>query len=152
MTFTTESVDWERSQNRLKALREKVFVLEWRLPPETEFDEHDPKAYHALVYDPDKEPIATARLTPQGEIGRVAVKRQHRHLGVYKVLFKALIQLAKTKQLKIVKVNLSLDSVPYHTKLGFEPVGQVFMDAGIPRQRMGCSTERFSLPDVSKMH
>ncbi|AIF98801.1 MAG TPA: N-acetyltransferase [Alteromonas australica] len=152
MSFTIENVDWERNQSRLKALREHVFVLEWQLSPDSEFDERDKNAFHVLVVAENNTPIATGRLTQCGEIGRIAVKRNHRHLSVYRALFAALIDIAKKQRLATLRVNLSLDSVSYHSQLGFKPDGKVFMDGGIPRQRMCCPAERFPLPDVSQMH
>ena len=151
MSFTIENVDWERNQSRLKALREHVFVLEWQLSPDSEFDERDKNAFHVLVVAENNTPIATGRLTQCGEIGRIAVKRNHRHLSVYRALFAALIDIAKKQRLATLRVNLSLDSVSYHSQLGFKPDGKVFMDGGIPRQRMCCPAERFPLPDVSQM-
>ncbi|NDV91651.1 GNAT family N-acetyltransferase [Alteromonas sp. 345S023] len=152
MTFTIESVDWEQHQSRLKALREHVFVLEWQMPREAEFDERDHHAFHVLVIGENNTPIATGRLTRCGELGRIAVKRKHRHLSVYRALFAALIDLAKQHKVPTVKVNLTLDSVSYHQQLGFKIDGQVFMDGGVPRQKMCCPAERFPLPDVSQMH
>lgn len=152
MTFRIENVDWMRGRDRLEKLREHVFVLEWRLPREAEFDEHDDSAFHVLIIGPDDAPVATGRLTQQGEIGRVAVKRQYRSLRMYKRLFKALVDLAKRNNVPMVQVCCDLDSVNYHEKLGFTPDGPVFMEAGIPRQKMACDVNRFTLPDVAHMH
>lgn len=49
-------------------------------------------------------------------------------------------------------VVCNLESVSYHKSLGFIPDGQVFMDAGVPRQRLKCPAERFPLPDVTQLH
>ena len=49
MAFTIQNVDWEKDKHRLKALREHVFVLEWRVPEASEFDEHDSWACHVLT-------------------------------------------------------------------------------------------------------
>ncbi|WP_414827698.1 GNAT family N-acetyltransferase [Alteromonas sp. H39] len=152
MTFRIENVDWMRGRDRLEKLREHVFVLEWRLPREAEFDEHDDSAFHVLIIGPGDTPVATGRLTQQGEIGRVAVKRQYRSLRMYKRLFNALVSLAKAHDVPVLHVSCDLDSVNYHEKLGFTPNGPVFMEAGIPRQKMACDINRFTLPDVTHMH
>lgn len=75
MAFTIENVDWDKDKHRLKALREHVFVLEWRVPESNEFDSEDSSASHVLIVADNNEPIATGRLTQEGELGRIAVKR-----------------------------------------------------------------------------
>ncbi|MBJ2130372.1 GNAT family N-acetyltransferase [Alteromonas sp. IB21] len=152
MAFTVHNVDWEKDKNRLKALREHVFVLEWRVPESSEFDEHDSSACHVLIVDDKNIPIATGRLTKKGELGRIAVKRSHRTLVVYRLLFEALLNVAKRNNCPIIKVVCTLESVSYHRSLGFIPDGQVFMDAGVPRQRLKCPAERFPLPDFTQLH
>lgn len=152
MAFTIQNVDWEKDKHRLKALREHVFVLEWRVPEASEFDEHDSSACHVLIVNDENEPIATGRLTKRGELGRIAVKRCHRTLPVYRALFDALINTAKRNNVPIIKVVCNLESVSYHQSIGFIPDGQVFMDAGVPRQRLKCPAERFPLPDVTQLH
>lgn len=152
MAFHTENVDWLRGKNRLKALREKVFVLEWRLPEEAEFDEHDEQAFHVIITDDVEGPIATGRLTKDGEIGRIAVKPSFRNERVYRKLFRALIQIAKVQSVSTISVCCELNSVPYHEQLGFSPEGHAYMDAGIPRQRMACPLSNFKVPDVAQLH
>ena len=114
MTFTVKNVDWEKDKHQLKALREHVFVLEWRVPEASEFDEHDSSACHVLIVDANNDPIATGRLTTKGELGRIAVKRSYRTLRVYRVLFEALLKAAKQNNLPIIKVVCNLESVSYH--------------------------------------
>ncbi|QJR82410.1 GNAT family N-acetyltransferase [Alteromonas pelagimontana] len=152
MAFQVENVDWVSGKNRLTQLRERVFILEWRLPREAEFDERDANAFHILISNDKREPIATGRLTRDGEIGRIAVKQEHRDQAVYQKLFNALIGLAKIEQVPTVSVSCDLEGVEHHRQLGFKPSGPVFMEAGIPRQRMACSVNNFPLPDVTKMH
>ncbi len=119
MAFTIQNVDWEKDKHRLKALREHVFVLEWQVPEASEFDEHDSSACHVLIVNDQNEPIATGRLTKKGELGRIAVKRCHRTLPVYRALFGALIAAAKQNNLPIIKVICNLESVSYHQSIGF---------------------------------
>ena len=65
MAYTIENVDWARDKHRLKAIREDVFVLEWRVPQDSEFDERDASAFHVLLLEDGEEanqPIATGRV------------------------------------------------------------------------------------------
>lgn len=152
MAFTVRSVDWESGKSIIQALRESVFVVEWRIPQTSEFDDQDSTATHVIVLDSDSEAVATARLTRGGELGRIAVKRNHRTLSLYKILFDALLKAAKQQSSPIINVVCNLDSVAYHRSLGFKPAGRVFMDAGVPRQRLKCHAEQFPLPDVTQLH
>ena len=152
MAFQIENVDWKSGKNRLSALREQVFVLEWNLPRETEFDDRDSDAFHVLINDDKGLPIASGRLTKDGEIGRIAVKNAHRTLDVYQTLFSTLLSLARTINLEHIIMVCDLHSVDKHKAMGFEKNGTAYMEAGIPRQQMTCPIERFRLPDVSCMH
>ncbi|AXR06853.1 GNAT family N-acetyltransferase [Salinimonas sediminis] len=152
MAFLVENVDWSSASQRLTELREKVFVLEWQMPRDSEFDEHDHRASHIIISTPDKQPIATARLTEHGEIGRMAIRIGYRNLPVYRLLFSALIAQARVMNVASVRLCCDLTSVDHHTKLGFTPTGQVFMEAGIARQVMTCPISRCKLPDVTQLH
>lgn len=152
MTLIVKDVDWEKAKHRLSKIREKVFVCEWRIPKEYEFDKQDSKATHMLVLDDEQHEIATGRLTSRGEIGRIAVVPQHRGPEVYQTLFGALISKANHLGLEKVFVLCELEGVDYYQKQGFEPVGTVFMDAGVARQKMACSTSTFTLNRVELTH
>ncbi|WP_189406738.1 GNAT family N-acetyltransferase [Alteromonas halophila] len=152
MAFHVEHIDWQLGQERLRELRESVFIIEWQLPRDTEFDEHDEHAFHVLLSDENQRPVATGRLTRDGQIGRIAVSPRHRTKVVYQQLFAALIAIAKAQNVPELQVICDLDSVKYHRQLGFAPRGPAFMEAGIPRQRMVCDSQSFPLPDVLHMH
>lgn len=152
MTFRVESVDWKQDKHRLSKLRERVFVYEWRIPKEYEFDQHDYDSEHVLVLDEDDLEVATGRLTPQGEIGRIAVIPEFRGPEIYETLFHALLHIAKMKNLKDVSMQCALDGVQYYEKQGFKAIGAVYMDAGTPRQRMACTLNDFALPRVELTH
>ena len=78
--FHVEVCDWSNASDReaLNAVRQNVFVLEQLVPPELENDGEDPYSAHALARAHDGTPIGTARLTPGGRIGRMAVLRDWR--------------------------------------------------------------------------
>ena len=152
MTFTVKNVDWGNEQHKLRKIREKVFVCQWRIPWEYEFDHQDSDAFHVLVVDENDQVVATARMTPKGEIGRIAVEPLYRGPEVYQALFNALISIAEQHGMLEVLVHCELEGVDYYQQQGFRPVGSVFMDAGIPRQSMGCSLSNFSLTRVELTH
>lgn len=152
MTFKVKNVDWGKEKHKLSRLREKVFVCEWRIPKEYEFDQHDDASFHVLVLDENNQEIATGRITPNGEIGRIAVVPSYRGPEVYQTLFRALLKIAKVNDLRNVSVQCELEGVEYYQQQGFRPVGAVYMDAGIPRQKMSCTIKDFSLNRVELTH
>ena len=152
MTFKVENVDWGKEKHRLSKLRERVFVCEWRIPKECEFDQQDSAAFHVLVLDDNNLEVATGRITPSGEIGRIAVVPRYRGPEVYQALFHALLDIARQHDLENVIVQCELEGVEYYQQQGFRPVGTVYMDAGIPRQKMSCTINDFSLNRVEYTH
>ncbi|MFS1703893.1 GNAT family N-acetyltransferase [Aestuariibacter sp. GS-14] len=152
MIYNIEAVRWDSARHHLEALRRAVFVLEWRLPESAEFDELDLTAFHVLVLDEHNKPIATGRLTQFGELGRIAVLPGYRNITVYKTLFSALLKLASVNNIQQVKVQSALERVDYHRERGFHPEGPVFMEAGLPMQKMVCQLSHFDLPDVEHIH
>lgn len=152
MAFFIEQVDWQSASQRLIELREQVFVLEWQLPREAEFDDEDKNAVHIIISNAEQKAVATARLTLNGEIGRVAIRLGYRNLQVYKQLFGALVTLAHSLNIATLTMNCDLTSVSHHESLGFTCSGPAFMEAGIARQPMSCPLAQFKLPDVNHLH
>lgn len=152
MAFFAKSVDWENERHTLKKIREKVFVCQWRIPAEYEFDHQDSIASHVLVVNEHNQEVATGRITPKGEIGRIAVEPEFRGPEVYQALFDALLNIAKELGLQDVLVQCALEGVNYYQQQGFRPVGSVFMDAGVARQSMLCQLKDFTLERVELTH
>lgn len=152
MTFIAKNVDWGNEQHKLRKIREKVFVCQWRIPKEYEFDHQDNIAFHVLVVNEHNQDVATGRITPQGEIGRIAVEPRYRGPEVYQALFNALLNIARQHDIQDVLVQCELEGVKHYQQQGFRPVGSVYMDAGIPRQSMVCSLNEFSPTRVELTH
>nr|WP_257721044.1 GNAT family N-acetyltransferase [Colwellia sp. MT41] len=121
-------------------MREKVFVCERRIPKKIEFDQGDRTAYHMLVCDDkNQQPIATGRISPQGEISRIAVVMGYRNEKIDKFIMQGLFHIAHKLMLKEVFISSPLDKVEYFTQHDFYPIGSVYMVAGMPKQRMACA-------------
>ena len=143
LPYQVTVVNWQQAKQQLKTVREKVFVCEYRIPYDVEFDRHDRKAHHVLVTEEDcNEPIATGRITSQGEISRIAVVISKRKTPAGRQVIETLLGIARNNNLKEVYINSSLDAVDYFARHHFIPVGAVFMEAGLPRQRMVCSLSK----------
>jgi Predicted acyltransferase len=87
--------DWHKDNADIRRIREAVFIAEQHVPPELEWDSDDPSAAHFLALEGDY-PIGTARLLPDGTIGRVSVLKDWRGLKVGDALMNAVIVEAQT--------------------------------------------------------
>lgn len=139
MSYTVSRVRWEQAAPLLKNVREQVFVYEWRIPKSIEFDKKDRFAYHVLAcHDKTQEPIGTGRILSSGEISRIAVLKFHRKDQVDKIILQALFKIAREMNLKEIFIYSPLDAIEYFRKFNFNSTGAVFMEAGMPRQKMTC--------------
>ncbi|MBU2871313.1 N-acetyltransferase [Colwellia sp. E2M01] len=139
MSYSISQVKWQQAAPLLKNIREKVFVCEKRIPKKIEFDKGDRTAYHMLVCDDkSQEPIATGRISPEGEISRIAVVMGHRSKKVDAFIMQGLFSIAHELSLEEVFISSPLEKVGYFTEYNFLPVGSVYMVAGMPKQRMVC--------------
>ncbi len=92
VTVTVVVGDWARLHDDAAAVRHAVFVVEQNVPPEIEMDEFDAVCVHAVAYDAAGQVLGTGRLLPDGHIGRMAVQRRARGLGVGARLLQALVE------------------------------------------------------------
>jgi predicted GNAT family N-acyltransferase len=128
-------VDWHHKQNDLKAIRKSVFIDEQHVPKELEWDGQDTVCTHFLAAV-NAVPVATARLTPQGQIGRMAVLKDYRGKGVGSRLLATVIDQARHAGYKQVFLHAQVNVIEFYQKHGFSAQGEVFMDAGIAHQTM----------------
>lgn len=139
MSYSVSRVPWQQAEPLLKDVREKVFICERRIPKKIEFDRNDNSAFHMLVCDDNsQEPIATGRISSLGEISRIAVLMEFRQAALDKVVMRGLFRIAEELSLNEVYIDSPLENVDYFSKHSFSPVGTVFMEAGMPKQRMAC--------------
>jgi len=139
MTYTVSRVKWEQAAPLLKNVREQVFVCEWRIPKNIEFDRKDHFAYHVLAcHDKTQKPIGTGRILSSGEISRIAVLKYYRKNQVDKIIIKTLFNIAREMKVTEVFIYSPLDAIDYFRKFNFNTAGSVFMEAGMPRQKMTC--------------
>ncbi|MBO9490514.1 GNAT family N-acetyltransferase [Endozoicomonas sp. G2_1] len=153
MSYSVSRVAWQQAAPLLKDLREKVFVCEWRIPKAVEFDRHDKQAIHLLVCDDKtKEPVATGRLRHVGEISRIAVLPNYRKKRVDHIVLKRLVKIAQELGLDEVFLHCPLSSVQHYQEHNFKPAGQVFMEAGIARQKMAGNVNKISMAKYYLTH
>lgn len=127
--------DWQKDNADLRRIRETVFIAEQAVPPELEWDAEDAEALHFLVYEGDY-PIGTARLLPDGHIGRVSVLKDWRGLKVGDALLRAVIAEAEKCGLQQQMLSAQVQATPFYERLGFAIVSGEYLDAGIPHVDM----------------
>ena len=119
---------WADEHSRLMAVREPVFVDEQGFSSDIEIDDDDPVSEHYLMIV-DNRPVATARLTPDGHIGRVAVLAEFRGKGLGRLIMENVISNGERKFDKLI-LSSQLHAVDFYKKLGFKTKGDVYLEAG----------------------
>ncbi len=123
----------------LMALRQEVFVVEQNCPY-LDADGLDREAYHLMGLDKNGKLIAYTRLLPKGisyenyvAIGRVVTAPKARGLGIGKEIMAASLewcqQLFPGEKIKISAQTYLLE---FYKNLGFEPVGEGYLEDDIP--------------------
>ncbi|WP_329121615.1 GNAT family N-acetyltransferase [Streptomyces sp. NBC_01353] len=131
------------------AVRRDVFVVEQRVPQEIEYDRYDETAVHVLAVREDGLPLGTGRLihgedavgktgadTSVGSLGRLAVTKAARGLGVGVTLVRAIEDAARARGLAAVDLHAQTQALGFYERLGYEAYGPEFQDAGIPHRAM----------------
>ncbi len=134
--FFVELADWQRDQAEILAVREAVFEREQGVPREEERDGLDPFCRHLLARALDGTPIGTARLAPDGKLGRMAVLKPWRRRGVGRQMLALLVGLARDAGLSHLWCHAQLSALDFYARHGFEAEGDVFEEAGIPHRLM----------------
>ena len=135
MKFRIEQVDWQGSRAQLSEIRIEVFVREQGVPIEEEWDRWDQSSCYWLAYSSDNEPVGTARLTLEGQIGRMAVLKHYRGEGIGYQLLLAVIREAELS-FEQVYLHAQTHAIGFYQRAGFEAIGSQFWEAGIAHQKM----------------
>jgi len=137
MTAVLQLGSWDELKHLALPLRMAVFVDEQKVPAEMELDEHDPVCVHAVLLDDDGTAIATGRLLPVGEhdamchIGRMAVRRDRRNVGLGGRVLDALVQASRRRGDAGVRLHAQCSAQGFYAGRGFVAQGDRFDEAGI---------------------
>jgi predicted GNAT family N-acyltransferase len=121
---------WHEESSRLQALRHEVFVLEQGVPVDIEQDGRDGEAAHVIA-ELDGEAVGCGRLLVDGRIGRLAVRRGFRRLGIGRLLLDELIRLARRRGERQLYLHAQEDAADFYRRAGFDAEGERFEEAGI---------------------
>ena len=126
---------WEEVRHLAYPIRLTVFVNEQQVPEELELDEDDPTAWHAVVFK-DEQAIATGRLLRNGKIGRLAVLKEYRGLGLGSELLKTLVSHGRQEGITQFFLHAQTSAVGFYERHGFKATGLPFEEAGIDHIKM----------------
>lgn len=134
-TVEISAGDWAMLGPQASEIRRTVFIQEQQVPLEEEWDGRDAACHHFLALRGGT-PLGTARLLPDGHIGRVAVVREARGLGVGAALMRAAIAEAQRLGHPYVELAAQTHALAFYENFGFIAFGEPFLDAGIPHRSM----------------
>ncbi|MFB1011468.1 MAG: GNAT family N-acetyltransferase [Thiopseudomonas sp.] len=127
--------DWQKDNADIRRIREMVFIKEQGVTPEQEWDSLDATAIHFLAVE-DGYAMGTARLLPDGCIGRVSVLKEWRGLKVGEALMRAAITEAEHRSLTRQTLTAQVHAARFYERLGFKIISDEFIEAGIPHVDM----------------
>jgi predicted GNAT family N-acyltransferase len=132
--------DWQRLGREAGKLRRAVFVTEQGVPEALEWDAHDATALHVIASNGLGRAIATARLVAQapgvGRVGRMAVDRTLRGGGHGTAMLRALEDAARARGDHEIVLHAQRSAQSFYARLGYEPHGEPFEEAGIAHVEM----------------
>ena len=133
--------DWEALGSAASEIRRIVFIDEQSVPQDEEWDGMDSECQHFLA-QLDGQAVGTARLLPDGHIGRVAVLAEARGTGIGVLLMRAAIEAARHAGHSQVVLSSQVHALAFYERLGFVAYGDEFLDAGIPHREMALSLKQ----------
>ena len=119
-------------------VRRTVFTEEQGVAPELDQDGADSMATH-VVACADGTVIATGRLIRndgQGRIGRMAVLREWRRMGVGSRVLDALEAEARRQGMSSLMLHAQVHAQTLYQRAGYEVQGELFTEAGIDHVTM----------------
>lgn len=125
-------------------IRRVVFIQEQGVPEREELDDLDPVCRHFIAtadkHSPPRDAFGTARILflddGTAKAQRVAVLRERRRGGVGAALMFALEGEAARAGRSTLILSSQLTAVPFYERIGYEPYGELFVDAGIDHRMM----------------
>ena len=122
---------WEQDGAAIRGIRHAVFSIEQGIAKALDFDGQDLECVHVLASIGDGESIGTARMLPDGHVGRIAVHKAWRGQGVGARLTEYLTEVARDRGFETIHLHSQARAAGFYSRLGFEARGETFLEAGI---------------------
>ena len=122
------------------AIRKEVFIKEQEVPIAREIDENEQQAIHFVLYNDQKEPLATVRLLPSGhhtvKVQRMAVVKQARNHHYGKIIMQEAENYANNHGYQKMTLGAQISARNFYQNLGYQEEGDIFLDVGIKHVTM----------------
>ena len=128
-------VSWQQSEAHLREIRTKVFIEEQQVDPDFEWDELDQSAVHLLAMS-HNQPIGCLRIMDYKKIGRMAVLKAWRRLGVGNALLAEAIDSCREHGSQTVHLSAQTHAIGFYSQAGFVAVSDEYCDVHIPHVDM----------------
>ncbi len=122
---------WYIQRALAEPIRRQVFCVEQKVPETEEWDAWDVRSVHAIAFDAQGTAVGTGRLKPDRMIGRMAVQKGHRQVGVGGLILQALLEEARRKGFFEISLNAQTVVQGFYGHYGFVAVGPEFLESGI---------------------
>jgi predicted GNAT family N-acyltransferase len=123
----------------IQSVRQAVFQAEQGVEPELDFDGKDETSEQIIAYI-DGKSVGTARIRYLNDkiakIERLAVLPTARGQGIGQQIMEKAVDIAAKNNIEEVVIHAQEYVMGLHKKLGFEPEGEIFEEAGIPHVKM----------------
>jgi predicted GNAT family N-acyltransferase len=137
---TIQQVTWQNAEKPLRAVRTTVFIDEQFVMPEFEWDEIDASAVHLLAMH-DHQPIACLRIIGYQKIGRMAVLKHWRGMGLGAALLLEAINICRRHESKSIRLSAQTHAIHFYQKAGFKQISDEYCDVHIPHVDMQLTLE-----------
>ena len=146
--FVIAIVSWSDKQAELYSVRREVFIEEQNVPESIELDSRDPDCFHVLASNTKGRPVGTARMDVKGKIGRMAVLQNYRRRGIGRKMIQVLMDYGRKNAITDFHLSAQITATGFYRKMGFEPFGEEFIEAGITHINMKFSPGKFTQPQI----
>lgn len=128
-------VSWNDAENNLRAVRTPVFIEEQTVAPDFEWDELDRSAVHLLALV-DNQAVACLRIINYHKIGRMAVLKEWRGIGLGAALLREAVNICKEHGTTSVYLSAQTHAIEFYRKAGFKVTSLEYCDVDIPHVDM----------------
>ena len=128
-------VSWCEAEDYLRAIRTPVFIEEQAVAPDFEWDGLDASAIHILALF-DNKPIACLRIIEYHKIGRMAVLKEWRRMGLGAALLLEAVAVCKNYGSKSIHMSAQTHAIEFYRKADFKVTSVEYCDVHIPHVDM----------------
>ncbi len=127
--------DYDEAKDEIVAVRHAVFTLEQGVSAAEDQDGLDDRCVQLLARAGSKA-VGTARMLPDAHIGRIAVLAPWRGRGIGARMVRQMLEIARDRGHSSCYLHAQTHAIGFYERLGFEAIGDEFLDAGIAHRKM----------------